>query len=47
MWACLLGIWETVLFCSRKAVCRVTKVKDGTNYFKNGVDAAENMLPTV
>lgn len=47
MWACLLIIWETVLFCSRKAVCRVTKDTDGTNYLENGVDAAENMLPTV
>lgn len=47
MWACLLVIWETVLFFSRKAVCRVTKDTDGTNYLENGVDAAENMLPTV
>lgn len=41
MWACSLVIWETVLFCSRKTVCRVTKVTDGTNYLDNGVDAAE------
>lgn len=47
MWACLLVIWEMVLFCSRKAARRVTKVTNGTNYLDNGVDATENMLPPI
>lgn len=35
------SLFGRLLFCSRKTVCRVTKVTDGTNYLDNGVDAAE------